>query len=440
PLSIESPTSTTTYYGRYESSCGISSCASVTINVTVVPESPSAAEVNKNDLCSNAGETIELNLISGSGGEVHWYTESCGGTEVGTGNPLSLSQPTSTTTYYGRWENACGASTCQPVTISILPAADATINPAGPLCENDDPIVLTAAESGGTWSGPAVDQSTGFFDPELAGTGSHDITYTIDGSCGDTDQISIEVLESMNAEIKSATNFCSDEEAFIPDVSTEGGTWSGDGIDSETGLFDPSEAGVGNHEIIYFFDGLCGDADTAIFTVHQRADASIFVEDSLFITDPPTNLVATNPGGIWTGTGVDETAGTFNPETAGIGAHMIWYTIDQVCGDTDSTSIVVMPEAIADLLIPTVVTPNGDGFNDTWRLQGIEAFTQVDIHIFNRWGDEVFVFIGSGNAYANPANQWDGKRNGNELPLGSYVYVLELNNETNYKGTVTLIR
>ncbi|MFW5766935.1 MAG: gliding motility-associated C-terminal domain-containing protein, partial [Bacteroidota bacterium] len=440
PLSIESPTNTTTYYGRYESSCGISGCASVTIHVTAVPESPASAEVNINDLCSNAGETIELSLTGGSGGDVNWYTESCGDTQIGTGNPLSISQPTSTTTYYGRWENSCGVSACQNVTVNILPAADAGIEAAGPFCENDDPLVLTAAESGGTWSGPGVTASTGFFDPEIAGPGEHLISYTIEGNCGDSDEITIEILQAMNAEIKSETNFCSDDPAFMPNVVIEGGSWSGSGIDEDTGIFDPAEAGPGNHQIIYSFNGLCGDADTAIFTVHQRADASIFVEDSVFVSDTAIQLVANNPGGIWTGNGIDESTGEFNPMEAGEGLHTIWYTFDQVCGDTDSTKIVVLPEAVDDLVIPTVLTPNGDGYNDTWRLQGIRDFTTVQINIFNRWGDEVFTFEGTGNSYTDQKNQWDGTRRGKDLPLGSYVYILEINHTTTYKGTVTLIR
>jgi hypothetical protein len=45
-------------------------------------------------------------------------TGSCDGTSVGTGNNLVVS-PSNTTTYYGRWENSCGNSTCQTVTVNV---------------------------------------------------------------------------------------------------------------------------------------------------------------------------------------------------------------------------------------------------------------------------------------------------------------------------------
>ena len=79
--------------------------------------------------------------------------------------------------------------------VSILPAADASIDPAGPFCANDPALTLQALNSGGTWSGPGVDPATGLFDPALANIGSNTITYTIAGSCGDAQSITIEVTD-----------------------------------------------------------------------------------------------------------------------------------------------------------------------------------------------------------------------------------------------------
>ena len=53
---------------------------------------------------------------------------------------------------------------------------------------------------------------------------------------------------------------------------------------------------------------------------------------------------------------------------------------------------------------------------------------------------EVFVFDGTGIEYADPVNQWDGKRKDKELPSGSYVFILIVNNDDTHKGTISLIR
>src|SRR5262249_12523016 len=74
-------------------------------------------------ICS--GSSTNLTLVGGgSGGAevVKWYTGSCGGTLVATGNGASVS-PSSTTTYYGRYEDGAPCSynsTCQSITNAVL--------------------------------------------------------------------------------------------------------------------------------------------------------------------------------------------------------------------------------------------------------------------------------------------------------------------------------
>ncbi len=119
-----SPTSTTTYYGRWENECGNSSCKSLTITISQPATASTSVSATKTTICN--GESSTLSYIGGSGDNFKWYSNSCGGTLAGTENSLSVS-PTSTTTYYGRWENECGNSTCKSLTITISqPATAAT--------------------------------------------------------------------------------------------------------------------------------------------------------------------------------------------------------------------------------------------------------------------------------------------------------------------------
>ncbi len=54
--------------------------------------------------------------------------------------------------------------------------------------------------------------------------------------------------------------------------------------------------------------------------------------------------------------------------------------------------------------------------------------------IFNRWGSVVFESVG----YADP---WNGTFNGEKLPMGTYFFKLELNDEENqhYNGPISII-
>jgi gliding motility-associated-like protein len=65
-------------------------------------------------------------------------------------------------------------------------------------------------------------------------------------------------------------------------------------------------------------------------------------------------------------------------------------------------------------------SPNGDGLNEVFFVEGIENYPDNLLVVFNRWGEEVF-------RRANYSNDWHGLGpNGKPLPAGNYFYVLEL--------------
>ncbi len=85
-------------------------------------------------------------------------------------------------------------------------------------------------------------------------------------------------------------------------------------------------------------------------------------------------------------------------------------------------------------IIPGIVTPNDDGYNDTWKLDGIEVYPDVTIEIFDRWGKRVFYSEGYDQ-------EFDGTYDGRELPMESYHYVIDLHNGTErVVGNITIIR
>lgn len=95
---------------------------------------------------------------------------------------------------------------------------------------------------------------------------------------------------------------------------------------------------------------------------------------------------------------------------------------------------------VTDFFIPEGFSPNGDIINDLFVIRGILRYPKNTIMIFNRWGNKLFE--------ATPyENTWDGKATkgiivgGDELPVGTYFYLLDLNDGTPiYKGTIYLNR
>ncbi|MCX6233222.1 MAG: HYR domain-containing protein, partial [Bacteroidetes bacterium] len=75
------------------------------------------------------------------------------------------------------------------------------------------------------------------------------------------------------------------------------------------------------------------------------------------------------------------------------------------------------------IIISNTITPNGDGFNDFFYIEGIEMYPENELLIFNQWGDQVRSF----RNYNNYEVRWDGtNKSGGLLPAGTYYYILRL--------------
>ncbi|MDG5799005.1 gliding motility-associated C-terminal domain-containing protein [Marinilabiliaceae bacterium ANBcel2] len=96
---------------------------------------------------------------------------------------------------------------------------------------------------------------------------------------------------------------------------------------------------------------------------------------------------------------------------------------------------IEIPQSLNECItIPNAFTPNDDGINDTWEIEGIEFYPNYNIKIFTKWGELIY------SASADDPN-WDGTFKGKRLPSATYYYVIDLGDGSSLlKGLVTIIR
>jgi len=97
----------------------------------------------------------------------------------------------------------------------------------------------------------------------------------------------------------------------------------------------------------------------------------------------------------------------------------------------------VLVRVLGEFNPPNAFSPNGDGFNDTWKMEGFKLFNTVSVKIFNRWGQLVF-------ESSDPNAEWDGtNKKGKDLPVGTYYYIIDYSTDSYSKkisGPITIIR
>ena len=110
--------------------------------------------------------------------------------------------------------------------------------------------------------------------------------------------------------------------------------------------------------------------------------------------------------------------------------------VDSMTNANGCDSLVILELSVTtcsgDFEIANILTPNGDGQNDTWKIDNPYQITGCLVKIYNRWGQPLY-------ETNNYQNEWDGTKNNEALPDGVYFYSIECG-ETVYKGAINLLR
>lgn len=129
----------------------------------------------------------------------------------------------------------------------------------------------------------------------------------------------------------------------------------------------------------------------------------------------PDNLTSDN--GIFTFTEIQE------------GSYTIEVSDANLC-TTDSMFQVLGTDQ--PVLVYDAFSPNGDGWNEKWKIQVLVDQGECEVIVYSSWGTKVYT--------GNCQEEWDGTKNGKDLPAGTYYYIIQFEEGEEISGTVNIVR
>jgi gliding motility-associated-like protein len=416
---------------------GCTNTATTTITVNVLPVTTAS---NNGPVC--AGSALSLTGVPAGMTTYSWtgpdsFTSALQSSSVSASAAAVMAGVYTLTVTNG---SGCTNTATTTVVVNALPVLTASNN--GPVCAGSA-LSLTGGPSGMTtfsWTGPdgftsALQSPSVSAGSTASMAGIYTLTVTNASGCTNTatTTVAVNALPLVNI-TSSSSSMC------INDLRTLTGSPAGgmfiisDGPGTITGNV-LSATGTGNINLVYTYTNVCTNKATQSIIVNENPIAIAGQDQELkFVFETRMNAeLSSSETGEWSLiSGSGHISDIHSPTTMitelSTGENIfLWKVRNGNCEASAKIKITVY-----DLFVPSVITPDGDGKNDYFKI--IENIGQVELIIFNRWGNEEYT-------NGNYLNDWDGRNNkGAELPNDTYFYVLIFENGKIKKGSVLIKR
>ncbi len=308
---------------------------SLSDNITITVNASPIADAGANDtIC---GEESIVLTASGGGAGFSWSTG-------GTASSITIT-PSASQYYHVTVTASNGCTASDSVYVHVYPSANLDLGSDHDICSGSTETLT--AEGGGTYSwstGATTDQ----IDVTPSATQMYSVTVTTVDGCVYADTITIMVAPGVNATVRPDTTICDGQEVIL---YATGGTeyyWS-HGADSSITPVSPSSTTTYSVTVANSFG--CEDYGQVTVTVKPTPQVTLFGFDTTVycISDEAIIIGGTPRGGIIQGSGFtpteDNDYGEFIPANAGVGTHIIVYSLTGAngCTGVDSEEITVDP-------------------------------------------------------------------------------------------------
>ena len=335
------------------------------------------------------------------------------------------------------------ASPIVTILVNINPVTTATNN--GPVCTGNN-LLLTA--TGGTefsWTGPngftAVTATPTINNIQPVNAGKYYVQVKSQQSCVHTDSTIVSITPSPKAQLSfTNTTICTTDSVQLMASGGINYEWQPaanlSSAASPTPFASPTKTTI--YSVIVSNQAMCRDTGYVTVNVIQKptADAG---PDRIIFQGSPVQLLANATGINLTYTWISALyinnpnllRPVVNPPVDT--KYILLVSSDNGCGTASDTVDVKLYSGI---YIPNAFTPNGDNINDTWSVPSLNAFSNFELFVFNRYGEIVF-------KNSHSVKPWDGKYKGQNVPIGAYTYFIDLKTgkaSGMIRGTVLVLR
>ena len=285
-----------------------------------------------------------------------------------------------------------------------------------------------------TWTIDGTVYSTSNVTHAFASTGAYDAKLLIETSFGCKDSVSksFNVGDSVKISISPAgpISICEGESVQLTASSgIQRYSWN----TGETANF-INATQARTYIVTGFNSNFCFGIDSV--TVSTTPSPTAEAGNDVFIEYGESTILQGSGGTnyAWTPTGRLDDPNSANPKATPLETTRYYLTVTnaQGCSSTDSVLVVVGTPKLIE--VPNLLTPNGDQSNDVWDLSQVPDIENTKVTVLNRWGKVVF-------SADNYQHNWDGTYEGNPLPDGTYLYIIDGSEfyET-LKGPLQIIR
>jgi gliding motility-associated-like protein len=344
--------------------------------------------------------------------------------------------------------NGCTASQSMILTnpTSLVISSTATSSS----CNTTADGAIDVTVSGGTlpysyqWSGCSTATTEDL--SSILSCSSYIITVTDSNSCVIADSIDLLANQTVTAIAGNDTTFCESGSLTLNASGSVGGVnfqWfilpANTSIGAASSVIVSPSNGVTTYYVSVNNGTGCSDNDTIVVTSNPLPgadagpDQTIVIGAGITIGGNPTTS-ATGAGILWNPSPSLDNSNSSNPlaTPSTTTTYTVTVTTAQGCVSSDSVLVTVLPT----IIIPDGISPNADGANDEWIIDGIELFPNCNVEVYNRWGELLFQSPGY-------KEKWDGTFQGKLLPVGTYYYIIDLGDPLfpdAYTGPITLMR